>query len=362
VNANYAYFDQQKINWSIVKEIYAPQVKEIGNDKDFIRLLEKVLNEFHNGHISLNTNLASSNRMIPTGQDLFIQKRNDKFYITDIRKGFGAELSGLKTGNEVVLFNGKNIKEQLEPFLPKYTTIHTEAMYQYAINMLFAGTHDIKRILTINENGLSKNIYPDSFKQNVSETLLDKKIVSKKTVYLKVNNSLGNDSLIRAFDNAIDTFIHYKNLIIDLTETPSGGNTTVARSIMGRFINKPTAYQQHEFDEKEFETKRMWIEYVTPRKQPFKGNVFILVGHWTGSMGEGIAIGLDGMKRAKVIGTQMAGLIGAVNGFILSETKMGYQIPIERLYHLNGTPRELFKPPVLTKNTEETYHFMETLK
>jgi C-terminal processing protease CtpA/Prc len=362
VNANYAYFDQQKINWSTVKEIYEPHVKEIDNDKDFIRLLEKVLNEFHNGHISLNTNLSSSNRIIPTGQDLFIQKRNDKFYISDIRKGFGAALSGLKTGNEVVLFNGKKIKEQLDPFLPKYTTSHTEAMYQYAINMLFAGTHDTKRILTINENGLSKNVYPDSFKQNVSETLLDKKIVSKKTVYLKVNNSLGNDSLIRAFDNAIDTFIHYKNLIIDLTETPSGGNTTVARSIMGRFINKPTAYQQHEFDEKEFETKRMWIEYVTPRKQPFKGNVFILVGHWTGSMGEGIAIGLDGMKRAKVIGTQMAGLIGAVNGFILSETKIGYQIPIERLYHINGTPRELFKPPVLTKNTDETYHFMETLK
>ena len=29
INNNYAYFDQQQINWQKVKEIYQPQVKEI---------------------------------------------------------------------------------------------------------------------------------------------------------------------------------------------------------------------------------------------------------------------------------------------------------------------------------------------
>jgi C-terminal processing protease CtpA/Prc len=141
--------------------------------------------------------------------------------------------------------------------------------------------------------------------------------------------------------------------VIDLTQTPSGGNSTVARCIMGRFINKTLPYQQHEFDEKEFDTKRKWVEYVTPRKIQFKGNVFILVGHWTGSMGEGITIGFDGMKRAKIIGTEMAGLLGAINGFMMSETKIGFQIPTERLYHINGTPRENYKPSILTNNIDE---------
>jgi carboxyl-terminal processing protease len=38
----------------------------------------------------------------------------------------------------------------------------------------------------------------------------------------------------------------------------------------------------------------------------------VLVGRWTASMGEGMAIGLDAMKRATIVGTRMAGLNGAV--------------------------------------------------
>ena len=79
VNNNYAYFDQQQINGGKVKEIYQPQVKKITNDNDFIRFLETVLNEFHNGHISLNKNLNSSNRIIPSGQDMVVQNQNEKF-------------------------------------------------------------------------------------------------------------------------------------------------------------------------------------------------------------------------------------------------------------------------------------------
>lgn len=362
INNNYAYFEQQQIDWNKIKEIYQPQINDIKTEKEFIQFLEVVIHEFHNCHISLNTNLKSSNKLIPSGQDLFVEKKGHQFYITDLRKGFGAELSGLKIENEVLLLNGKNIEEQLEEFLPKYTTSHTQEMYQYALNMLFAGTHDTKRIITTNENGENKNFYPDSIELKSLEPLLDKKILSNKTAYIKINNSLGNNNLIKEFDNAIDEFIGYENIVIDLTETPSGGNTTVARSIMGRFINKPTAYQQHEFDEKEFQTKRMWLEYVTPRKSHFKGKVYVVVGHWTGSMGEGIAIGFDGMKRATIMGTKMAGLIGAISGFSMTETKIGYQIPTERLYHVNGTPRENFKPNILTQNIDETLKIMYEIK
>jgi carboxyl-terminal processing protease len=354
VNNNYAYFDQQQINWGKVKEIYQPQVKKITNDNDFIRFLETVLNEFHNGHISLNKNLNSSNRIIPSGQDMFVQNQNEKFIITDIRKGFGADLSGLKIGDVIVLFNKKSIPEQVEKFLPKYTAIHTQEMHQYALNMLFAGTHDTKRIITIYRNGKQVDFFPDSLQTKKTTSLIETKTLNKTTAYIKINNSLGNSNIIADFDKAVDEFIGYKNIVIDFSETASGGNSTVARCIMGRFISKTMPYQQHEFDEKEFQTQRKWVEFVTPRKTQFKGNVFIIVGHWTGSMGEGIAIGFDGLKRAKIIGTEMAKLIGAINGFTMSETNIGFQIPTERLYHINGTPREKYKPTILTQNIDET--------
>jgi len=56
------------------------------------------------------------------------------------------------------------------------------------------------------------------------------------------------------------------------------------------------------------------------------------------------------MKRATVTGTQMAGLLGAVENFQLPETGIMFQIPTERLYHIDSTPREKFQPINLNKN------------
>lgn len=360
INKQYAYLDQQNIDWNKVKEIYEPQSEKISSDYEFVQFLERVLNELFNGHSSLSVNLNTSNRLIPSGSDLYVEKAGNKYFIKDLRKGFGADLAGLKIGMEVTLFNGKSVDEQLKKFLPKFTNQPDQKMYQYALDMLFAGTHDTKREITAVENGTAKPFYPVSY--NSSKELLLSKILNKNTAYIKINNSLGNNNLIAEFDEKFDGLLQYKNLIIDLTETPGGGNSTVARAIMGRFTNKLEAYQIHEFDEKEYQTKRHWKEYVTPRKEIYKGNLYVLVGHWTGSMGEGMAIGFDGMKRAKIIGTKMAGLLGAISNFRMTETKIGFQFPTERLYHINGIPREDFVPKILTRNIEETIQKAREIK
>jgi C-terminal processing protease CtpA/Prc len=137
-----------------------------------------------------------------------------------------------------------------------------------------------------------------------------------------------------------------EGLVIDLRETPSGGNTTVARAIMSRFIDKEMPYQKHSSpsEEKQYGVKRSWIELVSPRGKIYKKPLVILVNRWTGSMGEGIAIGFDGMKRAMIVGEEMAGLLGAIYSFTLPETNIGFSIPVEKLFHVNGSPREDFVP------------------
>ena len=352
INNHYAYLDQQHINWEKVRELYEPKTENITTDEEFIRFLETVLNELYNGHSSLNSNLMSSNRLIPSGSDLYMEKVGNKYVIKDIRKGFGADLSGLKTGMEVKLYNGKPVEEQLKKFLPKFTDTSNQKMVQYALNMLFAGTHDTKREITAMVNGKETKFYPVTYGNR--DELLYSKALNDNTAYIKINNSLGNNNLIAAFDKTLDSLFRYKNLVIDLTETPGGGNSTVARAIMGRFTAELLPYQVHELDEKQYQTKRHWVEYVPPRKEIYTGKVYVLVGRWTGSMGEGMAVGFDGMKRAKIIGTEMAGLIGAISTFQLPETKIGVQFPTERLYHINGTPREDFVPEIRTQNSEET--------
>lgn len=136
IDQKYAYLNEQQINWQKVKEIYSPKVAEINNTYAFVQFLEKVLNELHNGHSSLNTNLDISNKLVPSGQDLYVEKEQNKYIIADVRKESGAEKSGLKAGMEVSLFNRKNIDDQLKQFLPTYTDQYTPAMYQYALDML----------------------------------------------------------------------------------------------------------------------------------------------------------------------------------------------------------------------------------
>ena len=356
INDNYAYLNQQKIDWQKVKDIYSALADTIKSDNSFISFLETVLNELHNGHNSLSTNLPTSNRLVPSGMDMYVEKMYGKYFITDIRKNFGAEQCGLTSGMQILKFNDESIDEQVEKFLPEYTNIYNHQMYQYAIDMLFAGTHNKPRKITAMLNGVKKDYFPDDFKISDDKKLIEYKILNDNIGYIKVNNSLYNFDLINKFDSILDSFIMLKGIILDVSETPSGGNTTVARAIMGRFIDSKLPYQTHEADEPGYDTKQVWNEYVIPRKKIYKGKVVLMVGHWTGSMGEGIAIGFDAMKRVTVVGTKMAGLLGAIDGFKLTRTKIGFQISTERLYHINGTPRENYVPEILTKNSEETWN------
>lgn len=356
VNDSYAYLNQQEIDWQKVKTIYSPMADTIKTDDSFISFLETVLNELHNGHNSLSTNLPTSNRLVPSGMDMYVEKMNGKYFITDLRKRFGAAQCGLTTGMQILKFNDENIDKQLAKFLPKYTNTYNQQMYQYAIAMLFAGTHDKPRKVTVLLNGIEKNYFPDDVKIVDDKKIIEYKILENNIGYIKVNNSLYNYDLINKFDSILDSFILLKGIILDLSETPSGGNTTVARAIMGRFIDSKLPYQTHEIDEPEYDTKQVWTEYVIPRMKTYKGKVVLMVGHWTGSMGEGIAIGFDAMKRVTIVGTKMAGLLGAIDGFKLTNTKIGFQISTERLYHINGMPRENYQPEILTKNSEETWN------
>jgi hypothetical protein len=64
-------------------------------------------------------------------------------------------------------------------------------------------------------------------------------------------------------------------------------------------------------------------------------------------MGEGLAIGFEATGAGTVVGTPMAGLVGATTKIVLPRTSVGISVPFERLYHVNGTPREQYRPSIL---------------
>ncbi|MEH0153060.1 S41 family peptidase [Limibacter armeniacum] len=145
--------------------------------------------------------------------------------------------------------------------------------------------------------------------------------------------------------------------------TVDGGNSYVARGIMGRFINESKPYQKHWTIEKYNENpmvERSWVEYVSPRKEQYKKPVVILVGRWTGSMGEGLAIGFEGMERAQIVGSEMERLAGEMSGFSFKNQRFGYRLSTAKLFHINGTPREKYIPTnYVTQTTTENDETLE---
>ena len=131
---------------------------------------------------------------------------------------------------------------------------------------------------------------------------------------------------------------------------PGDTDTSIALGVMGRFVNRMLPYAHHRIPNNgQTDVERNWLGKMVAPRGPFTytAPIAVLVDHWTGSMGEGMAIGFDGMRRAVVVGTPMAHLAGAVSDDILPKTGVDVAYPTEQIYHVNGTPRQDWLPPIL---------------
>ena len=363
VNENYSYFDKKKTDWNKVKEFYLPEAEKAGNRNELISVFEHALEELYDDHFSLNTNLSSSTRLVPTGLDIRAEFIDGKAIVTEVRKGFSADIAGVKCGMEIISINGVPVELAVNSRTGKCITGSDPEALNYALRMLLAGTYIKEREITFKQNDILTTIKPDEARGNLTDSgrynsLLEFKILDNNNGYIKFNNSLGETDVIQLFDSALFQLKDTKALILDLRETPSGGNTIVARGIMSRFIKNEMPYQKHvlPIDDKELNIIRSWLELVSPRGSfTYDKPVVVLVNHWTGSMGEGLAVGFDALDRAEIVGTKMAGLNGSINGFQTINFKIPYSFPTEQLYNVNGTPREYFVPDIFIDLSQSEY-------
>jgi C-terminal processing protease CtpA/Prc len=362
INDEYCYFETKQINWQLVKKIYTPALDTITTRNQFVELLEKTLNELYDHHAILNTNTSYSRRLVPSGTDTWAEYINGKPMITELRKGFGAATSGMIAGMEVIAVNDIPVDSAMAAFLPKALKPLTNEAKSFALRLLLAGNHIQPRKFTVKYRGIEKDYFPDKNGLGLEQIQYAGKIESKligNTGYIRINDCLYDNELIPVFDSVMHTLKNTSSLIIDLRETPSGGNTSVARAILGWFITKDHFFQKHEYyaEEKSSGIKRSWVEIVSPRKNKYYGKpLVILCNHWTGSIAEGIVIGFDAFNRpnTKIMGPAMARLRGAVYTFEMPNTKIRFTFPNERLFHVNGLPREQFIPPAITITQKDT--------
>ena len=359
IGTTYAYFDAKATSWSDVPRLYADDLQAVKTREDFVGLLERVLDELYDPHAQLNVNTATSPRLVPSGTDLWAEWRGREAIVTEVRAGSDAQRAGIQPGTIIVAINGVTIDDAVESRLGHTYPHAVAAARDWALRAVLAGHHNVRRVLEVREGGTKRTVelpardqYGKAASTPVSHTELRPGIG-----YIRLNDSLGNDATIEAFDRALGELRETRALIVDLRDTPGGGNSQVARGILGRFVGREMPYQKHVLpsEEREAGVRRSWFELVTPRGAfTYRRPVAVLVDHWTGSMGEGLAIGFDATGCGTVIGTPMAGLAGATYSLTLPRTGIGINVPAERLYHVDGTPREAFRPTIVVDVVRRT--------
>ncbi len=319
-------------------------LQAVGPD-EFRKILHQTALTFSDPHFIVGPFDQSDYSVIPTGSDIVTSYSDGRFHVADVRAGSAADKAGIRPGWQIVSADGVDMKSAaIRPYgqvLPE----PTDKQKNYGAMLAVSGLRNKPRTLVFEVGGELLSIdLPSTYTlgKSINAGPLLETSRNGDIGIIRINNALGNNDLIPAFDQAVQSLSDTRAIIIDLRNTPSGGNTEVARSIIGHFVTGTQSYQIHEIPsiEREFTVPRRFIEQVEPREPQYPKPIVVLGGRWTGSMGEGLVIGLDAAADAYTISSDMADLLGALSNIDLEKSGARMDFGTETLFHVNGTPRE----------------------
>lgn len=335
LETEFIYYDQKKEIIDCVQKTYRPFVDTVSSIFYKVLFYELLLNELYDTHINLNSNTDQSYRLY---SPLYVRERDGRFYVANV---FSSHLeidfpNVLKA--ELITFNGLDFQHAIQDFPTHCHDKNEPVIREWLANKVLAGKRNEPRKLGLRlKDGKEVTLDLDELQFKTYNEPLTYSI-ENNIGFIRINNSLGNSDLVAAFDAALDEMMDTEALILDLRNTPDGGNTGVAEPMIGRFIDTQVGYQLCE------NKNEKYTRFAYPIGKQYIKPLYVLVGRWTGSMGEGMAIGFDGIKRATIVGTEMHRLAGSMKTVNFSNSNFGYRISFEKLYHLDGTLRETFVP------------------
>ncbi|KAA5804992.1 hypothetical protein F1654_03070 [Alkalicaulis satelles] len=352
ISHNYAYLDRfEGANPALTAQ--GVNLDEVTDAASLLDFAECALFALKDHHAIMGVNAARSYGLTPSHADLWVEDIDGRLVITDVRRGSPAAAAGVQPGSELLEIEGLPAEDAIGRLCGgPYATSQDRG---FAARVLAAGRRDRPRQLVIlDAHGVQASVELAPFSAPQGREPIDAWRAGTGALVLRFNDSLGADGLAGHIDDALE-HADAAGVILDLRDTPGGGNSLNARALLGRFLSETRPYQRHELVREARETGivRLWVEEAAPRAPALAHvPVVVLVGRWTGSMGEGIAIGFDHAAGAPVMGSRMAGLRGAVYDFVLPHTGWAVKLPAERLSHVDGAPREAYAPSIQLDTSE----------
>lgn len=346
IAANYAYLDRFISDQAPSNDRLRAEAEAVHDAPTLLRYAERRLALLADAHVITGSSFSDSWAIVPSYADLWIEPENGSYVVTAVRDRSPAKAADVAVGDRLIKIGTVPVAQAVADYW-RDLGLESGGDAGYAVRVLAAGRRDRPRFLTLQRGNDTPRdlVLPNLYAAARPETGPITTTRRSDGLVIVFNDSLGDDRTIAAFDEAMTQARPGEKIILDLTDTPSGGNTVVARAVMGWFVTEARPYQVHRLISEERQTgvPRQWIEEVLPRAgRSHAGPVWVKVGRWTGSMGEGLALGLDA-QGARITGCPMAGLLGAVYNFRLEHSELTIKLPAERLSSVSGVPRENFR-------------------
>ena len=343
VRDQYPFFRGKSVDWDRVREVQRPLALRAENPPAFLHVLEDTLDALHDPHCMLNANAGDSWRPVP--QEVWAEWVQDRAMVTAVRAGSGAAVAGLRPGDEILAVDGDPIRARADGRISSALSEPDQAVQAWALLSAVAGRHDDPGTLEVRRADGTTGELPTRGSASGERPLVEGQRLGE-VGYIRIS-SFGDAAAVGFVDEALDDLGDTRALILDVRSN-AGGDTAVARPIMGRFIEQRTQYAWMVRREGVGLGER-WSEFVEPRGQTYTAPVIVVVDRFSVSMAEGFAMGLHGMGRARIVGTRMAGLGAAIGRVELPHLGVSAQISTEPVYHVDGTPRWELEPDMVVE-------------
>lgn len=336
LETNYVYYNKKDLDLGCLKSYYKQKISSISNETETLLFFEYILNEFYDTHLHLNSSSKSSFRLY---SPIFLKTTGNTTFVSStwkdqIESGININI----TDAEILTFNGVSFNELIQKFPTHCQNKNNDEIRTWISNKILSGRRNEPRIITLRTTiGKIDTLDIDKIKIREDANMLSYKIEENIGI-IRLNNSLGETKTKIEFKKILNELKDTDGIILDLRNTVDGGNTNIANPIAGHFTNKKMEFQKYKNTQKEF------VDYIEPTNPKYNKPLIVLVGRWTGSVGEGLASGLDGTGIGKIVGTEMEKLAGATKSYDFYNFDYGYQAPYIEVLQISGLPRELFVP------------------
>jgi carboxyl-terminal processing protease len=356
VREEYGYFDRQGVNGEEILAAFADRAKAARNDAEFIDTLQLVAHNFADPHFVVGPLNTDDWAVVPTTSDLFGVYDGAKFTIGEVRAGSDALAKGVRPGMVVQKIDGREPKTVIEEVAGRPFAALSPEQIGFAYNTALAGHRRHSRVLDVTVDG-RKRSFALAATADQADRIDSWPVLTVQRRdglgIIRINNSLGKQALIPEFEKALASLADTSALLIDLRDTPSGGNTSVARGMMGHFVDHDMPYQMHviPYEARVLGPGRKFVEYVRPFGLHYAGKVYVAGGRWTGSMGEGLMIGFDAIG-ATTVGSELAHLLGALSNETIEGSSAKVDLGTEQLFTVAGKRRADYRPQIYLSRAE----------